>query len=662
MTCLQQNIALLNFDSYFWGMKKWYLFFIGIFISLFAPAQTDTLTNAPFADLKYVEVLQDKSYSFEQILQDSSLFFSQTPLLQDFKSCEYYWLKIQIYNPSAYSQPYFLKILPQLENTVYSFDEETQAWKSQKVGLSVATSTRLYGTIPFTFQAKKQTTIYIKLKTSALSAYSFTTKARVYLQTAQYYADKNQFAYIVWIATLAVMLMFFIYNAYIYFIFKDNTYLYYLVIVIGGMMYITGLNWFLNVLSPLRIFNIEMKVDGNVYFFDLNSLVRDTGIIVVITGFIQLTRSYLETKTRLPYWDKVLNYIKLAFISINVLNIFSTISGIYYTNNYITFPENMATVGIILLLVWVGIVSYRKQFKPAKYFLLANILPLSIMLIIATYFALYRFHNSVIELFPNLAIISQTLSFAIALVARINLLKEELKNRQLEAEILKTEKERILLKNEVEKRALQRDFSRQLIQTQESEKQRISQELHDSIGQNILFIKNQLTKNNTQNHLSPIIETVNDTIEEVRNISKDLYPNQLEKYGLTATVETLCEKVAESTGIFMSADFQDTEKYLSKETKIHVYRIIQESVNNVIKHAAATALRVTAEKQADNIRYLIQDNGKGFDKAILAKKQQRSFGLLGMEERVKMLGGKLEVESRIAEGTKLIFTVSSEGH
>lgn len=217
-----------------------------------------------------------------------------------------------------------------------------------------------------------------------------------------------------------------------------------------------------------------------------------------------------------------------------------------------------------------------------------------------------------------------------------------------------------ILKHQKEKQKLQALFSQQLIETQENEKQRISRELHDSVGQNILFIKNQLSKTNANNNVSAILETVNQTIAEVRNISKDLYPNQLEKYGLAAAIENLGEKVTESCGIFISADFQDTEQYLSKDAMIHLYRIIQEAINNAVKHAAATALRITAEKKDHKLHFLIQDNGKGFDKSILAKKQQSSFGLLSMEERVKILGGKLEIETGLNHGTKLQFTLNNE--
>ncbi len=201
---------------------------------------------------------------------------------------------------------------------------------------------------------------------------------------------------------------------------------------------------------------------------------------------------------------------------------------------------------------------------------------------------------------------------------------------------------------------LQVAFSRSLMQNQEMERQRISRELHDSVGQNVLFIKNQLSAKAAD--LEPVMETIAATIDEIRNISKELYPNQLEKYGLSAAVEGLAEKAAAATGLFVSADMIDIEKYLDRDAKINLYRIVQESLNNIIKHAAAKAVRITGELVKGKIVVVIMDNGKGFDKAALGGKAQTSFGVLNMEERAKMMGGKMELESSDA-GTKIMVTI-----
>lgn len=211
-------------------------------------------------------------------------------------------------------------------------------------------------------------------------------------------------------------------------------------------------------------------------------------------------------------------------------------------------------------------------------------------------------------------------------------------------------------KNKTEK-DLQQKIAFQLIQAQEDERQRIAKDLHDSVGQNILFLKNQVQTNGDQIDPAKLIKSIDAALQEIRNISKNLYPNQLEKYGLVAAVEALAEEVTHATGIFVSSDMEGIEEILNKNVKINFYRIIQEFVNNTLKHAEATAIRITAQQTDQTIELIVQDNGKGFDKAEMQRKAHHSFGLLNMEERVKMLKGKFAIESEPGKGTKSTFSI-----
>jgi signal transduction histidine kinase len=199
---------------------------------------------------------------------------------------------------------------------------------------------------------------------------------------------------------------------------------------------------------------------------------------------------------------------------------------------------------------------------------------------------------------------------------------------------------------------LREQHSHQLLNAQEKEKQRISKELHDSIGQNMLFIKNQLIKQND----TTLLQSVSDTLEEVRNISKDLYPNQLEKYGLVAAIEALAEKAQESSSMFVSHDLSGFSSNISQEKQINYYRILQECVSNALKHSGATAMRITATSINDALELVVQDNGKGFDTNALAGKAHTSFGMLNIEERVNYLKGKFELQTSPGNGTKFSFT------
>jgi signal transduction histidine kinase len=204
---------------------------------------------------------------------------------------------------------------------------------------------------------------------------------------------------------------------------------------------------------------------------------------------------------------------------------------------------------------------------------------------------------------------------------------------------------------------LQQKIAFQLIQAQEDERQRIAKDLHDSVGQNILFLKNHVQNNGDQIDTTKLVKSIDDALQEIRNISKNLYPNQLEKYGLIAAVEALADEVSQSTGIFVSSDMEGIEEILNNNVKINFYRIIQEFVNNTLKHAEATAIRITAQQTDQTIELIVQDNGKGFDKAEMQRKANHSFGLLNMEERVKMLKGTFAIESEPGKGTKSTFSI-----
>ncbi|MCD6069265.1 MAG: signal transduction histidine kinase [Bacteroidetes bacterium] len=197
------------------------------------------------------------------------------------------------------------------------------------------------------------------------------------------------------------------------------------------------------------------------------------------------------------------------------------------------------------------------------------------------------------------------------------------------------------------------EYTRQLLTGQEKERQRISKELHDGVGQHILFLRNQLVKLENES----LIASADETLEEVRSISKNLYPNQLEKYGLIAAVDAMIKKLGESSGIFASHDLEAFKRELSAEQQINIYRLIQECVTNAVKHASATALRITATEAGRNIELVIQDDGKGFDKQKLKQAAQKSFGVLNLEERVRLLKGRSALETSPGNGTKWTFII-----
>ncbi|MFP2996930.1 sensor histidine kinase [Spongiivirga sp. MCCC 1A20706] len=198
----------------------------------------------------------------------------------------------------------------------------------------------------------------------------------------------------------------------------------------------------------------------------------------------------------------------------------------------------------------------------------------------------------------------------------------------------------------------QEAFSQQLLQSQEEERKRISKDLHDSLGQSLLLIKNKVVLNDDK-------ETgniVNNAIEEVRSISRALHPFQLEELGLTKAIKNVVNQLDESTEIFISSEVDNIENLFKPDQEVNIFRIIQESLNNIIKHSNAQAARVEIVQNKDQVQIIIKDNGKGFDFSEQYN-DFKSLGLKTLKERTKLLNGSMKIDSERNKGTTLAFTI-----
>lgn len=215
-----------------------------------------------------------------------------------------------------------------------------------------------------------------------------------------------------------------------------------------------------------------------------------------------------------------------------------------------------------------------------------------------------------------------------------------------------------ILKAENEK---QKRFAEQLIASQENERRRIASELHDGLGQQILVIKNraELAQNQVNNpqelseQLTEIMNSAVSSIQDVRNISHALRPIHLEKFGLTDAISDLCSKLQQISKIEWSYHIDDVAQIIPKEKEINFYRVVQEAVNNILKHSEASEASVIVRVNRNMINTVIWDNGIGF--RINDRKFAEGLGYLSMKERVETLGGTLLVESIPDEGTSLKF-------
>jgi signal transduction histidine kinase len=194
-----------------------------------------------------------------------------------------------------------------------------------------------------------------------------------------------------------------------------------------------------------------------------------------------------------------------------------------------------------------------------------------------------------------------------------------------------------------------RDALRRVVEAQEAERRRLARELHDETGQALTSIllglkglEEKLGADDSRAAVGDLRELVVSTLQDVRRLAVELRPTALDDFGLAAALERLTETFAEQSGI--PVDFQSTlsSERLPPEVETALYRIVQESLTNVVKHAHATRVSVLLTRKNGSVAAVVEDDGRGFDPSALT---DEGFGLVGMRERVAALGGRLEVES-----------------
>ena len=214
-------------------------------------------------------------------------------------------------------------------------------------------------------------------------------------------------------------------------------------------------------------------------------------------------------------------------------------------------------------------------------------------------------------------------------------------------------------------------FSRQLIEAQEDERRRISRELHDQIGQILTAIKLNLHAVQQVHDTSEIggyvkdnIEAVDEALRLVRDLSIDLRPPVLDDFGLVTALCWYVDRYTKRTGLEVDVDIELPNQYqrFSRDLETACFRIAQEALTNIVRHAQASRVLLQLVKDGNVLLLSIKDNGVGFDMERLRKRAPRAatLGLISMQERAHAGGGTIEIESGIAKGTEIRFSVNLE--
>ena len=350
---------------------------------------------------------------------------------------------------------------------------------------------------------------------------------------------------------------------------------------------------------------------------------------------------FLELRTLFPaaWW------LSMVIIVLDVFLGLQNFSSIRFIHGYYVLLGVLGLSGIAAIYYLIApIYAYLKGVRPAR-FLIAS------FAVITAAFYLYiakllgaDYPEMATHRIIEIAIISEALLLSLALADRINLLNRE--------------------KNLVEQQAMksQKLFSQRFIEVQELERESFSSTLHDAIGHGLLLLKQNLHavarsksfSDTDRKQLDSLIEQCSDVLEDVRDLSHDLHPHTLRRLGLKAAIESTMESAFSCYGIDWVANISLEEEQLREEQKIAIYRVIQEAINNVLKHSGAQEVILSIDSTDNEILLEIKDDGKGIPPR---GNIENGIGFSTMKGRVQLLGGWMKIRSSESQGTKLQFEI-----
>lgn len=415
---------------------------------------------------------------------------------------------------------------------------------------------------------------------------------------------------LIWYAVVyALILMMVLYNFFIFFYLKEKQYLYY-------CYYLLSMLFVLLTLSGIGKQFIWPNITntGFVYFF--------SGVNASVSSMVFLTAFLDQNKL-----SKIsLNLVKFT-IWLHILVLFS-----YFLDPYIDgmYRISNGLVQLISIFAWLvnDYIIIRHMFAKDRS---ALVLLISYSLINISGLIFVARYNGLI---PNITWTAYIVEIAVLIEALILSLALAQKIRKLREDKMIAENKQL---------HIQQQFSQQLLSVQEDEKRRLGTALHDNFTHQLLIVKNNLSKQLGKTHEAT--KQLEKILNDIRNLSHLIHPYLLEKLGLKDAVTEMIERM--STTYPLELHFACDDLMLNKQQELLLYRIIQESINNIIKHAHASEAVIAIMHKKTHIELLIKDDGKGFD-----LQKAEGLGLITMRERCIMLSGEFNIVSTKA-GTEI---------
>lgn len=602
------------------NMKAFFLYILLAFLCRVAYGQECRLVSPSESyAVDYPAYLEDRdaAFSFEQIQKMNDRFTRPANKIPDFKGnmAKAIWYRFEVLNGSS-DDNWYLEIKGGFMHriTVYEAGADSVAHSlalnadSRFAERPVRSNNLIF---PVLIAQGSTKTIYVRATTKTLirTSMSFSTMQTLYEKSIFVsYADG-------FFTAVAVALL--LYNLFVYFTLKEKAYLYYIGYISTSIIHTNLVSGHIQAFLP--------------WFDWLNT----TTILPFVSFFsILFTNSFLRTRQYAPFIYQV-RCILMSGCAVPLI--------CYMAGWYGSAIQLVSALVFILFMYWIaaGIIAYRKGFSSAIFYLIGfgAFAVMSVIFEMKMQGVLPENYWTDSSLFIGGAIEAIVLSFALA--SKINFYK----------------KEKELIQEQAYQQAV--NFSRELINMQEAERKRIASELHDSLGQKLILIKNKILKAAKPGAAEPagmdntLPASVAEAIQEIRTISYGLRPYQIDLLGLTSSINSLVEESLDAAGVNCATAIDNIDNLFDSDAGINIYRIMQECINNIVKHAAASHADVSIKRKEAGIAIVIKDNGSGFD----TSRNYSGFGLKGITERLHILKGTVAVSSVQPLGTSFRFYI-----
>lgn len=432
---------------------------------------------------------------------------------------------------------------------------------------------------------------------------------------------------LIWNITISYLVLFLVLSTSLYIYTKEKSFKYYALYNFTLIIYLiskgeTVYHFVLNIFSSF------FSKQDLVYFFEhFNWYIQ----VIFYNLYFLFCINFLDLDKKLKIAVKRIKKILLAlFVFFTVFLVASMIFKLFPI--FFGLFEFMYLPIVLSFFVYLLPRALKKSGK-YKYFLLIGITFYVIFALISFIFSVFQITSAPIRFF-FIGIIIENFCFIIGLTYKIKLLNEE--NQNTKAEITEHKHQQKLTKLNA------------LIEGEENERKRLAQELHDGINCELSAIKFQLLATENENNLQNIknkihksVDMIDLSCEQVRRISHNLSPHNIANFGLYYAVEEFCEKINNTYPIKITYQWFGTHLALPTKVETILYRIIQEIIYNILKHAEANEAILQFNYQNENLRITIEDDGIGFE----THQNYDGIGLKNIRSRIDYLNAELEIES-----------------